>query len=338
MPRISYRKKLWIKKVLRIGLILLAVALVAAVALLLYLAPFVTYDREGAHLNLNASEGAQGTSDATGQRPTVDDAQVVYNEPEADSTTIAGTSGYYVTAQMLQTPEQVLQAVQALEKPCAVMLELKSTHGYFYYDTGIDGAETADVDLSAVGQLISYLSEHGFYLIAEIPAFSDSSFALQNQSCGLPLSNGALWVDEQGCYWLDPANKTVLSYLRQIAQELSSLGFREVVFSSFRFPASNNISYHSEKSGSELVAEAAKELTTFFAASNLMISFATDETAFPTASCAGRLYIEGADGSKVEKYLQVYGSADTLAELVFLANSRDTRFDGQAVLRPLLAQ
>lgn len=30
MPRISYRKKLWIKKVLRIGLILLAVALVAA--------------------------------------------------------------------------------------------------------------------------------------------------------------------------------------------------------------------------------------------------------------------------------------------------------------------
>lgn len=56
-------------------------------------------------------------------------------------------------------------------------------------------------------------------------------------------------MDSNGCYWLDPASETVMIYLKQIARELSSRGFREVVFSEFRFPASNSISYHSEKSG-----------------------------------------------------------------------------------------
>ena len=117
-------------------------------------------------------------------------------------------------------------------------------------------------------------------------------------------------------------------YLKQIARELSSRGFREVVFSDFRFPASNSISYHSEKSGAEL--------TTFFSGSNLMISFETDDTAFPADVCTGRLYIRDVDGSKIEKFAQAYGGAENLTELVFLVNSKDTRFDERAVLRPLL--
>ena len=143
-------------------------------------------------------------------------------------------------------------------------------------------------------------------------------------------------MDSNGCYWLDPASETVMIYLKQIARELSSRGFREVVFSDFRFPASNSISYHSEKSGAELTQYAAQELTTFFSGSNLMISFETDDTAFPADVCTGRLYIRDVDGSKIEKFAQAYGSAENLTELVFLVNSKDTRFDERAVLRPLL--
>ena len=134
-------------------------------------------------------------------------------------------------------------------------------------------------------------------------------------------------MDSNGCYWLDPASETVMIYLKQIARELSSRGFREVVFSDFRFPASNSISYHSEK---------AQELTTFFSGSNLMNSFETDDTAFPADVCTGRLYIRDVDGSKIEKFAQAYGGAENLTELVFLVNSKDTRFDERAVLRPLL--
>ena len=169
-----------------------------------------------------------------------------------------------------------------------------------------------------------------------LPAFCDTAFALANPAAALPLSSGALWMDSNGCYWLDPASETVMIYLKQIARELSSRGFREVVFSEFRFPASNSISYHSEKSGAELTQDAAQELTTFFSGSNLMISFETDDTAFPADVCTGRLYIRDVDGSKIEKFAQAYGGAENLTELVFLVNSKDTRFDERAVLRPLL--
>ena len=64
-----------------------------------------------------------------------------------------------------------------------------------------------------------------------------------------------------------------------------------------------------------------------------MISFETDDTAFPADVCTGRLYIRDVDGSKIEKFAQAYGGAENLTELVFLVNSKDTRFDERAVLR-----
>ena len=42
-------------------------------------------------------------------------------------------------------------------------------------------------------------------------------------------------------------------------------------------------------------------------------------------------------GSRVEHYVQLYSEPQTLREIVFITNSRDTRFEEQAVLRPLIA-
>ena len=301
-----------LRKLLRVLGIVLAAAIVIGAALLLYLEPYVTYDRDGAHLSLKKNAQDPDGTGATAALPEVSDAQIVYDEAQPGSDRIADLGGVYVTTQMLRDPEAVRAALEQ-QGACAVLLQLKSTFGNFYYSSSIDGAELADV-----------------------PAFCDTAFALANSAAALPLSSGALWMDSNGCYWLDPASETVMIYLKQIARELSSRGFREVVFSDFRFPASNSISYHSEKSGAELTQDAAQELTTFFSGSNLMISFETDDTAFPADVCTGRLYIRDVDGSKIEKFAQAYGGAENLTELVFLVNSKDTRFDERAVLRPLL--
>ena len=109
-----------------------------------------------------------------------------------------------------------------------------------------------------------------------------------------------------------------------------------MAFSEFRFPTSKNIAYSSEKTSTQLIEDAAGGLTAFFTGSNLTISFVTDATDFPTSACTGRLYIPDVDGTKIEKYVQSYADAG-LEELVFLANSRDTRFEQQATLRPLFA-
>ena len=52
MPRLSYRRRLMLRKLLRVLGIVLAAAIVIGAALLLYLEPYVTYDRDGAHLSL----------------------------------------------------------------------------------------------------------------------------------------------------------------------------------------------------------------------------------------------------------------------------------------------
>lgn len=334
----SYGKKLFLKKLLRFVLIVVAVALISVVGLMLYLEPYITYDRDGAHLNLSAAPQDAEPTQNNEPRPTVENAQIVYNNAEGKTESIAETGGYYITTDMLRQPEAVMEALRGLDDSCAIMIELKSIYGNFYYSTAIAGAPKADADIEAVDQIISYLNGKHFYLVAVIPAFCDTEFALANQSSGLPISGGALWMDSRGCYWMDPASETALSYLMQIARELSSLGFREVAFSEFLFPDSTNISYSSEKSSREIIADAAQELTTFFKGSNLMISFRTEDSDFPAEVCEGRLYIPDVDGSKVEKYVQAFGDSETLQELVFIASSRDTRFEGQAVIRPLLTE
>lgn len=336
MYRISYRRGIFLKKLLRVVLIVLAVLLVLSAVLLIYLEPYVTYDRDGAHLSLDREPSAVSPTEGNSTRPQIGDAQILHVEKAQSDKTIAEQGGYYITTSMLQDPAAVLEEVKALDGPCAVMMEVKSIFGNFYYSTAISGAQTADVDVTVVDELIAYLSRNGFYMIAVTPAFRDSNFALDNQSCGLPLAGGALWMDTRGCYWLDPADETVLSYLMQIARELSSLGFSEVAYSDFLFPDSSNISYNSELSRDELIAGAATELSTFFSGSNLTISFVTEGVEFPARVCSGRLYITDADGSKVERYVQAY-DATGIRELVFLANSRDSRFNDYAMLRPLIA-
>lgn len=335
--RIPYRNKLLLKKILRILLIVLAVLLLIAVIVLVYMEPYFVYDRSGAHLNFDPpthEAGTVGSSDSV----SMEKPEIIYAEEPEPVKTVKETGGFYITASMLKNPEKVLEQLKSVKEPCAIVIELKNIYGKFYYSTGIGGAEKASIDLSVVDDIIRYLRDNKFYMIADVSAFSDYYFALANPSCGLPLSNGALWMDENGCFWLDPANETVLSYLIQITRELASLGFREVAFSDFRFPVSSNIHYESDKTGPQLIEAAAKQLTEFFTGSNITVSFIASDTEFPARVCKGRLYITGADGSKVDRFVQKYSTSGSMKELVFLANSRDIRFDKLALLRPLLAE
>lgn len=335
--RIPYRNKLLLKKILRISLISLAIVLVLLIAVLVYLEPYFVYDREGAHLNYeNTTQNTENLVSV--ETAPLDPPEIIYVDKEPEVQTLLEMGGYYITTSMLQQPEKVLEQVKTLTEPCAVMIELKSIYGNFYYSTSIGGAQRASVDTKAVDELITYLHDNGFYMIASVAAFSDYNFALDNQTSGLPLSNGALWMDSNGCYWLDPASDTVISYLIQITRELATLGFQEVAFSDFRFPTSSSIHYESELTGTQIVQTAAEQLTDFFTGSNITISFVTEDVDFPVSACNGRLYVEQVDGSKVERFQQTYGSSEGLTELVFLANSRDTRFDGLALLRPLMSE
>lgn len=337
MRMISYRWKHRLKKAARVTLILLGVLLLLFLCVMQYLERYVVYDSNGAHIDLSASHAATEAPQPTGTTPPPD-VELIIESQEALPTESEPLVGYYISTQMLRDIDAVEQAVLALDAPCPILLEVKSIFGNYYYSTALSGAPLADVETKRIDVLISSLKARGFYLIAQVPAFCDRAFALENPSCGLPVAGGALWADENHCYWLDPANETVISYLRQISRELSGLGFQEVVFSDFRFPGSSAIIYNAEKTQEAILSEAADAICSFFSGSNLTISFRTNDTAFPIAQGTGRIYVSDVDATKVERIAAAFSGrlTDMTTQLVFLADSRDARFSEYSLLRPLI--
>ena len=265
-----------------------------------------------------------------------DDAQSAASLAEGPIQTL---TGYYVTTSMLLDLPSVTAALESMEEPPGTLLfEMKSIYGNFYYDTDISGTYTSSADIDGIESVIAHYAQDGkTYLAARIPAFTDNNFALDNQSSGLPMKSGALWMDEENCYWLDPMSEDVQTFLISMATELAEMGFDEIVFDGFRIPDSKNIVYDAgEWTREEAAAEAAKALRAALADLPVRVSFGSESPL--VAENTDRVYLTTDNGSKVaemvaevEPYLEYPD-----AQIVFQTASRDTRFDGYSILRPLL--
>ncbi len=345
MRYFSYRNKLRLRSLAITLLIALAILLALAAGIILYLQRYIVYTPDGAHLDFSSRPGAGTANDVPGN-PNFDveqitprpDAEIEVNEaPEhADSAAFSRISGVYVTADMLSDPAAVLASLSQTTEPTAVLLDVKSIYGNYYYSSAIGGAEaSALVDPSAVDHLISTLAgQDNLYLIARFPAFRDSAFALANQACGLPLSSGALWMDSDSCYWLDPSDDKVVAHLESMVLELQSMGFDEVVLEDFYFPDSANIVYEGDRSTA--AADAAARLAANLQNEPIVLSIATSDPAL--APYAARVYVTEADGARVQSIAQAFGAVYSPLEehLVFVTDSRDTRFSRYGLLRPAL--
>lgn len=245
-------------------------------------------------------------------------------------------SGCYITAEMLTGDlEEVSRIVREQPKGSAIMLELKSGTGVFYYDTGLSkGKVSSKVDTEALGDLISYLARADYYVIACVPAFRDRAFGLDNVSCGIHHSSGGyLWAGDDQCYWLDPAKSGTRNWLLSIGTELRELGFDEVVFTDFRFPPTEDILYTADKltALNDAAAYLAENLTT----KEFGVSFLCNEEGFVLPQGRSRLYLQGVDASMAQNVAGGLSLPDSRINLVYLTEVYDTRFDTFSVLRPL---
>lgn len=335
MAYIPYRTRVRLRK-LGIALAIAAVLLLlTAIGLVIYFQRFLVYSADGVRLEFSPSTAQTDTPQKL--EPLPDPQIVVDTSAESDTSAMSRLSGLYVTADMLDDTDTILDEISQTEGQVAVLLDVKSIYGNFYYSTSITGAETSSsVDIAAVDQFIADLNANGrVYLMARVPAFRDSAYALAHQSSGLPLENGALWMDSDSCYWLDPADSLVLSYLQDIIRELEALGFDEVVFTDFAFPASENISYDGDRSAA--VLDAAQRLRSNVTGDALLSLVTTDAS---LAAYADRVYLTTDDGAQVQSLTQSFADVyDTLEEhIVFLTDSRDTRFAQYGLLRPAVTE
>lgn len=336
MRSISYRAKLRLRKILKISLIVLSVLLIVSIVGFVYLQRFLVYTPDGVRLDFSQSEEPKTPAGTDAPTHTVPDINIIYGEATPDIDENTPISGYYIDIAMLQDPDAVYDAVLALEGPGVVMIDLKSSSGMFYYSTGIEGAPLAEVDVATIDAVIAHLRTHGFTVIARVETFRDRAYALEHLSSGLAIHSGALWSDE-GYYWLDPGDPTVIEYLQQIVKDLSSRGITEVVFDDFYYPSSADIIYKHDISRTELMNNAAASLLNYFTSTNITISFCNTASDLKVGNSRSHIMIENADASKVSSLLAAYESLKSPeTQLVFLTGSKDTRFDGCSTLRPLI--
>ena len=245
-------------------------------------------------------------------------------------------AGFYVTIEMLtEDVAEVERLVREQPKGTAIMLELKSGTGNFYYKTSMPGATISKkVDKDAVESLIQYITKADYYTVACIPAFRDRAYGLKNTSYGIHHSSGRyLWAGDDKCYWLDPVKNGTRSWLISIASELRDLGFDEVVFTDYCFPPTEDILYEGDKLAA--LNETAEHLVYNLATDTFGISFLCNDPGFKLPEGRTRIYRDDVDAAMAQEVAASLDISSMQTNLVYLTEAMDTRFDVFGVLRPL---
>lgn len=336
--KLTYRTRRFLRRVFVVAGYLVLTAALVFVCWAVWLERFVVYDETGASFRFNytAPEGVPELA----VPPETTPVDIYYNEG-ADyintSSELTQLRGYYVTTDQLRDDfDRVLQQLEALPEGSAVMLDLKSVYGNFYYSSQLEEAPVTDqADVPAIDRLIEELTRSDLYVIARVPAFKDRAYGLEHTSYGLAHPAGYLWASKDQCYWLDPSHNGTLTWLISIAGELRELGFDEVVFSEFCFPDTDNIVWNSSMTRTEALENAAEVLVTTCSTTRFAVSFQTDNNLFRLPEGRSRLYLEGITASGVSGAAEKALVADKQLNLVFLTETNDTRFDACGAMRPL---
>lgn len=323
----------------RVGLALLTVliaALVVWLCWLLWLGRYVVYTRDhGARLDFKSPSSQIAGQEVVAPKP-MEEVPIYYNEGENALNVhkeLTQIIGYYVTADELAEDMAGVKAkLQNLEKGTAVMVDVKNIQGGFFYDSSVSSIRARKIDTAAMDELLEYLRLSDLYAIARMPAFRDYYYGLDHVPDGLPTAGGYLWMDDDRCYWLNPASQGTMTYLVNIVTELKSLGFDEVVFTDFRFPDTSDVVFKQDKA--EALAQAAQLLVNTCASDYFTVSF-VGSAAFPLPEGRSRLYVNDAAAADAAAIAEQTGLENPTQRLVFLTDLHDTRFELYSVLRPI---
>jgi hypothetical protein len=338
---LTYRTKRRLYRAGLIGAILLLVIILVGFCWVIWLERYIVYSRDGATLNFDVVD-----TPGAGQLampPSVGETVPIYVNEGLDAIDLTRElqqlKGYYIDGDMLQNDVAAVREMAAtLPSGAAVMVELKSIWGQFNYSSTVSSQTPSNrLDTLQVDKLITDITSRNLYAVAVIPAFRDRYFFLisnSNTSMGLAIpKKGYLWQDDDNCYWFDPTDNDALQRLQEIVTELKGLGFDEVVFSEFRIPNTDRINFKEDKT--EAIKKAAQTMVASCATENFAVSFLVDDSNFPMPDGRSRLYLQNVGPKNVGAVAALLDFPNPVAQLVFMCNTNDTRYDDYSVMRPI---
>lgn len=323
-----------------VALIALLVAILIWFCWVIWLERFVVYSREGAQFDFEPADPGVGQVAAP---PSKNDPISLYVNEGSDAidtnTELTQINGFYIDTDTLQNDlAGARDTVAHLTSGTAVMVELKNIWGTFFYTSKLqDATLSTALSTAEVDSLITDINSRNLYSVAVIPAFRERYYCLIDSShsgAGLPQKGKRyLWADDKSCYWLNPESKAALNWIISIVEELKALGFDEVVFTEFRFPNTQSVTFGGSRS--EAVANAAKKIVEQCATGGFAVSFMTEDTSFPLPEGRTRLYMQNISAKNAGAIAASMELENAAARLVFMANTNDTRFDEYSVIRPI---
>lgn len=324
--------------------VLAIVILVAFAVWMIWLSRYVVYTKDGAILDFehpfSPSQGVVAQPPTAGETVPISYGDKEELNPEAMGK-LGQLTGYTITEEMLTGDmTQVLAAAEKIPVDSVVLLDVKNVQGRYFYPSAL-GKSPSNMDTAAFMQLIELLQSRNCYLIARFPALREYDYFLADERTrvpyGLPKANGngSLWEDKSIKntlhYWLNPASAGAQSFLVEIINELRTIGFQEVVLGDFRFPDTDKIKFDADKATA--LNEAANTLVRACATDTFAVSFAGSPLTLPEGRC--RLYFEDVFAEEIPELLSQLTVENKAAQLVFLTDLMDTRYDDYGVLRPL---
>ena len=334
---LSYRSRRRIKRTLTALGVLALIALVVWLIWLIWVGRYIVYTSEGAKLDFSIDLTFPSGAPATAPPPaeTVDIRFELL--PTEETTPVTDLHdrlrGFYINVgDLKEDPTALISRRGGLAPGTAVLLDVKDHTGCFF--SSDHSGTAASVDTDAMDSLIAWLAESDLYTIARLPALRDRTYALSHTEDGLAKDDGTghLWADDDGHFWLDPTSEGTVDHLTEVVQELHDLGFREVVFTRFSFPETDELAFDGDRI--EAITSAAAALCDRFAGEDLWISFEA-EADFPLPTGNARLCLRDVPASQIHQILELTTATDPAKQLLFLTDSPDTRYDQYGVLRSL---
>lgn len=249
-PRDIYKGRRKFRVPLTIFLSLLAFLVVGSVLLFYGLQRFIVYDQTGVTLQLPFSQTDQPEEEPEADTvPTFQpiEVQVIYEDPDFSQVDLGGWENLkeeqlrFLDYATVTDPVALATAItSAAGDYSGVVLEVKSSLGQLAWasncETALAYGTSGATDVAAAVQSIH---DQGLRAVAQISCCADRLLADRNWTVTLQTIAGTSYRDEKGTAWLDPYNRTVRNYLADLMEELSAMGFDEIILADLYHPISD---------------------------------------------------------------------------------------------------
>ena len=220
--------------------VLITLVLIVAVLLcgaFLLLQDYFVYDDSG-KISLDLPFFDRGGEDA----PTVDEDEVTIDivTPEEKPSSLREVKELHArmvgSLVLKRDPEKTLESTPEED----IVIEVKRVNGSITYASEANIPEEVDVTGGETMTNLKAILAGDKYVVGRMSTFCDSYFVRAYRDAALCRDNGGYWYDADSRTWLDPTHPQTTAYITALCEELTALGFDELMLDHFAYPVTGN--------------------------------------------------------------------------------------------------